>query len=44
MRELSNLGLKTLEALGELAEKRYGLIRYTLRISFLLQVIISNAM
>ena len=43
MRELANLSLKTLESLRKLAEKCYGLVRYTLPVLFLLQVVISNA-
>ena len=29
---------------GEMAKKRYGLVRYTLRVLFLLKVLLSNTM
>ena len=32
--QLADLGSKTLETLGKVAEKRYGLVGYTLRVLF----------
>ena len=42
--EFACLSSKTLETLGEMAEKRYGLVCYTLRVLFLGKAIASNAM
>ena len=39
--EFADLGLRTL---GKMAEKRYGLVCYTLRVLFSLEVVFSNAM
>ena len=41
--EFAYLGSKTLETLGEMAEKGYGLVCYTLWVSFLGKAIVSNA-